>query len=91
MYLIGSPAYRRASIHLANGKTFTVEAEGNAKDKPYIASATWNGKPYTRAWFTHEELMQGGTLRFVMSSTPTHWGQAEPPPSMTAAERTGGD
>jgi predicted alpha-1,2-mannosidase len=83
VYLIGSPAYNRVSIHLPNGRTFVIETEGNAPDKPYIASATWNGKPYTRAWFTHEELMQGGTLHFKMSATPTHWGADEPPPSLS--------
>jgi predicted alpha-1,2-mannosidase len=86
VYLIGSPAFNRVSIHLPNGRTFTIEAEGNGPDKPYIASAAWNGKPYTRSWFTHEELMQGGTLRFKMSATPTQWGAAEPPPSLSTAK-----
>jgi len=81
VYLIGSPAFRRVSIHLGNGRTFTIEAEGNGPDKPYIAAATWNGKPFSRAWFTHEELMQGGTLHFTMSATPTRWGAGDPPPS----------
>lgn len=87
VYLIGSPAFKRASIHLPNGRTFTVETEGNAPDKPYIASATWSGRPFNRAWFTHEELMQGGILRFVMSTTPTHWADTAPPPSLSSAEK----
>jgi predicted alpha-1,2-mannosidase len=84
VYLIGGPAYKRASIHLANGRIFTIETEGNVTEMPYIASATWDGKPYTRAWFTHEELMRGGTLHFKMSATPTAWGSTEPPPSLSA-------
>jgi predicted alpha-1,2-mannosidase len=83
VYLIGSPAYRSTTIQLAHGHTFTIETEGNRQDTPYIASATWNGQTYSRAWFTHEQLMQGGTLRLVMSATPTHWGSSEPPPSMS--------
>jgi predicted alpha-1,2-mannosidase len=85
VYLIGSPAYRRTTIQLAHGRTFTIETEGNGPDTPYIASATWNGQTYSRAWFTHEQLMQGGTLRLVMSATPTRWGSSEPPPSMSTA------
>lgn len=84
LYLIGSPAYRRVSIHLHNGRTFVIEAENNGTGTPYIASATWNGKPFTRAWFTHEELMQGGTLFLRMSATPTRWGTEEPPPSLSS-------
>lgn len=87
VYLIGSPAFRRVSIHLPNNRTFVIETKGNRPNKPYIAGATWNDKPYTRAWFTHEELMQGGTLRFTMSATPTHWGANEPPPSLSTANR----
>lgn len=83
VYLIGSPAFRQATIHLPNGHTFVIETEGNSPSTPYIANATWNGRPYARTWFTHEQLMQGGTLQLTMSSTPAHWGAAEPPPSMT--------
>jgi predicted alpha-1,2-mannosidase len=82
-YLIGSPAFQWVQIHLANGKLFTIEALGASPEKPYIQSATWNGKPYERAWFTHEQLMQGGTLRFVMSSKPSSWALSEPPPSIS--------
>jgi predicted alpha-1,2-mannosidase len=80
VYLIGSPAYRRVTSRLANGRTFTIETKGAG---PYIASATWNGQPYPKAWFTHEQLEQGGTLRFSMSATPKTWGSTEPPPSMS--------
>jgi predicted alpha-1,2-mannosidase len=81
LYVIGSPAYPRVSIHLPNGHTFTIETEGDGPGKPYIAEATWNGRPFQRAWFTHDELMRGGTLRFTMSRVPTHWGAGDPPPS----------
>lgn len=88
VYLIGSPAFTRASIRLPNGRTFTIETEGNGPDKPYIASATWSGVPFNRAWFTHEELMQGGTLHLVMSATPSRWATTAPPPSISTAQHT---
>jgi predicted alpha-1,2-mannosidase len=83
VYLLGSPAFRRMTIHLANGHDFSIETEGNAADKPYIASALWDGKPYSKAWFTHEQLMRGGTLHLTMWATPTKWGSLETPPSMS--------
>jgi predicted alpha-1,2-mannosidase len=82
LYLIGSPAFASATLHLANGRHFTVETVGNSTVNPYIASATWNGQPWQQAWFTHEQLMQGGTLRLTMSANPTAWGADAPPPSM---------
>lgn len=91
IYLIGSPAYRRVSIALTNGRNFVIEARGDVAANPYIASATWDGRPYNRAWFTHEQLMQGGTLVFTMSATPTKWGADAPPPSLSdAAAKTSG-
>jgi predicted alpha-1,2-mannosidase len=87
VYLIGSPAFPHVTMHLANGRDFSIEARNNSAQTPYIASATWNGHPYTRAWFTHEQLMQGGTLVLTMSPTPTPWGSIEPPPSMQPIER----
>ena len=82
-YLIGSPTFPRSTITLANGKTFSVVAENTSPTNLYIASATWNGKPYTRAWFTHDQLMLGGELKLTMTDKPTHWDTGAPPPSMS--------
>jgi predicted alpha-1,2-mannosidase len=83
VYLIGSPTFPRSTITLANGKTFSVVAEKTSPTNIYIASATWNGKPYTRAWFTHDQLMLGGELHLTMTDKPTHWDTGAPPPSMS--------
>ena len=88
VYLIGSPAFRRVTLNLANGRQFTIATKGDVGSMPYIAGATWNGKPYTRAWFTHEELMRGGTLLLTMSATPSNWGATNPPPSMSGKWRS---
>lgn len=89
VYLIGSPSYPSATLHLANGRSFTVESVDGGPGRPYIKAAYWNGKPYARVWFTHEELMQGGTLRLMMSDTPSNWGAASRPPSLSGAEPIG--
>ena len=82
-YLIGSPYFPRAELHLANGKTFTIVAKDVSDRNLYIASAKWNGAPYTRSWFTHDELMKGGTLTLQMTDKPTAWDSGLPPPSMS--------
>lgn len=82
-YLIGSPFFPSATLHLANGKSFTVVAKNVSDKNLYVASAKWNGKPYTRNWFTHDDLMRGGTLTLEMSDKPSHWDTGAPPPSMS--------
>jgi putative alpha-1,2-mannosidase len=69
---------------MGHGRTLIVEAQGNAPDCPYIQSATWNGKPYTRTWLHHADLSAGGHLVFHMGSSPNpHYGadRADRPPS----------
>ncbi|MBB6506172.1 putative alpha-1,2-mannosidase, partial [Sphingomonas endophytica] len=69
------------------GKVLTIEAENNSRDNVYIQSATLNGTPYARPWLSREALQAGGTLRFVMGSTPNkQWGTAtaDRPFSMSA-------
>jgi putative alpha-1,2-mannosidase len=42
----------------------------------YIQSATLNGKPLSRTWFTHAELVAGGELVLKMGPEPNkEWGR----------------
>jgi len=83
MYTIGSPFFSKATITLGNGKTFTVVCKNYAPDNKYIQSATLNGVPLNKSWFSHDDLMKGGTLEFVMDKYPNkNWAsnaQAIPP------------
>ena len=83
VYLIGSPVFRKSTINLGNGKTFSIIAENSAPNNVYIAKATWNGRPYVRSWFTHDQLMAGGELTLTMTDRPTHWDTGIVPPSMS--------
>ncbi|MFA6085434.1 glycoside hydrolase domain-containing protein [Mucilaginibacter sp.] len=35
-----------------------------------VESVTLNGKPYYKPYITHQELMSGGTITFIMGSKP---------------------
>jgi predicted alpha-1,2-mannosidase len=77
VYVLGSPLFDRATIDVGEGRTFTVEAPGNAPDAPYIRSATLNGRPYERSWISHADIMRGGHLVLRMGRTPnTAFGRA---------------
>ncbi len=69
-WVFGSPLIDRAELDVGGGKKLIVEARDNGKDRPYIQSVTWNGKPWTKSWIPHAELAQGGTLVFRMGATP---------------------
>jgi predicted alpha-1,2-mannosidase len=66
-YVIGRPFVDAAVLHLPNGNTFKIVAEHLSEVNAYVKSVTLNGKPLTRMFILHEELMRGGELRFVMS------------------------
>lgn len=84
MYVIGSPFFQDVQISLESGKTFRVKALNFSEENKYIQSARLNGKKLTKPWFTHEELLQGGTLELKMGRQPNKaWGSApeDAPPS----------
>ncbi len=70
MYTITSPVFSKIAIALPNGKTFTVIAHNNSPTNKYIQSAMMNGKALTTPWFSHAELVGGGTLLLEMGSQP---------------------
>jgi predicted alpha-1,2-mannosidase len=85
-YIIGSPVFDQATIHLGHGKDFVIVANNNSAKNIYIQSATLNGKPWNKPWFSHADIAAGGRLIFKMGSAPNKsWGSApeEAPPSMT--------
>lgn len=87
VYAIGSPFFGKSTINLPNGKSFTVKARNYSEDNKYIQSAKLRGKPLDRAWFTHEELLDGGVLELTMGPRPNvDWGKDNLPPSGTTSE-----
>lgn len=82
-YNIGSPLFSTASIALPSGKTFEIVAENNSAENKYIQSATLNGQPWNKPWFSHDDIKDGGRLVLVMGRHPNkQWGadkQAAPP------------
>jgi predicted alpha-1,2-mannosidase len=77
-YVIGRPALREATLHLAGGRAFTVRAEGLSDANLYIQSATLNGAPWDKAYVRHADIAQGGALTFVMGPKPNPaWASAK--------------
>ena len=73
-YALGSPLFKRAVIHLENGKHFIVSAPENSNKNLFIQSADLNGAPYRKNYLTHAAIMAGGELALLMGPTPSQWG-----------------
>ncbi len=85
-YILGSPLFRHIAMHMGNGKTFEITAENNSDANIYIQSATLNGKPWNKPWFSHDDIAAGGKLVLTMGPQPNkQWGSApeDAPPSMS--------
>lgn len=75
VYTIGSPVFEKSSIRLQNNKVFTVIAKGANATNKYIQKAFLNGTEIKTPFFTHKELMNGGTLELIMADKPNKtWG-----------------
>lgn len=85
-YILGSPIFDRATIHMSDGKDFTIIARNNSAKNMYIQSATLNGKPWNKPWFDHSDIAAGGQLVLTMGPQPNkNWGSNpdSAPPSMS--------
>jgi predicted alpha-1,2-mannosidase len=85
-YIIGSPIFDRVRLRLGNGKVFEIVARNNSAKNIYIQSATLNGKPWTRPWFSQADIANGATFVLTMGAEPNKaWGTDlhNAPPSMS--------
>jgi predicted alpha-1,2-mannosidase len=91
-YAIGRPFVASATLHLSNGKTFTVSAAPLDDAHPYVGQVTLNGEPLDRVFLRHGEILAGGELHFTMQAKPDRaWGQrpeARPSSMSTATTRS---
>ena len=82
-YNIGSPLFSRIKVRMGNGRILEIVANGNSDENKYIQSATLNGKPWNKPWFSHDDIKDGATLVLQMGRHPNKsWGadaQSAPP------------
>jgi predicted alpha-1,2-mannosidase len=73
MYTITSPVFSRVTIDLPGGRKFTLIAKNSSRTNKYIQSAKLNGKILPTPWFSHDDLINGGTLVLDMGENPVTW------------------
>ena len=74
-YVLGSPLFDRATLHLQNGNTFTIKAKNNSEENYYVESVSINNEAYSRNFLEYETIQKGGELIFNLGSEPNKsWG-----------------
>ncbi len=84
-WVLGSPLFPEAVIHLGQGRTFVIRAPDTSEENRYVQRATLNGRPHGRSYLWHSSIARGGVLELEMGAQPSHWA-TEPgarPPSMS--------
>ena len=66
VFAFGSPRFAKMEVKVRGNKLFTVEAQNNSKENIYIQKVYLNGKSYDKSYITYDDILNGGTLKFVM-------------------------
>lgn len=65
-YQLGTPLFEQVTIKTGPEKNFMITKEKTGENDVYVKEVYLNNKKLERTWITHEEIMNGGELRFVM-------------------------
>ena len=69
-YVMGTPLFKKATLHFENGNTLVIDAPNNSTENFYIDSMSFNGADHTKNYLRHEDLFKGGTIKVDMSNRP---------------------
>ncbi|MFF5532094.1 GH92 family glycosyl hydrolase [Streptomyces cinerochromogenes] len=73
-YAIGSPLFKKVTVHLENGRDLVIRAPKNSARNVYVQGVRFNGLPWTSTSLPHSLLSKGGVLDFSMGAEPSAWG-----------------
>ncbi|GAB3574173.1 GH92 family glycosyl hydrolase [Spirosoma luteolum] len=77
LYVFGSPVFDEVTLNLDAGRTFRIRVKNNSARNRYIQRMRLNGKPYTRSYLRHSDILAGGDLVIEMGDQPSRvWGVA---------------
>jgi predicted alpha-1,2-mannosidase len=65
-YELGAPLFEKAVVRMGDAR-LEIIAENYAPENSYVRQVSLNGKVLDRTWFRHQEIAEGGELRFEMT------------------------
>lgn len=69
-YVLGTPLFKKVTLHLNTGKDFIINAPNNSDTNKYVDQLNLNGKSYDNNWINHSTILNGGIFNYKMSPTP---------------------
>ncbi len=69
-YQLGAPLFDKITIRTGPEKKFVITANKESVKHIYVKEVILNGEKLDRTWITHDEIMNGGTLEFVLTTKP---------------------
>ena len=73
-YLLSVPLFENVKISLPDQGVFEVVRHQPTEKAVFIKNVTLNGKPYSKTFIRHADLMNGGKLEFFLAHQPGSWG-----------------
>ena len=69
-YALGTPLFKKATVHLPSGKDVVIDAPRNSRENFYVGGLKLNGRNYSANYLEHSDLINGARLVFDMSASP---------------------
>lgn len=69
-YVIGTPYFRKVTIHRPGANDLVISAEGNSAENRYIKSMSVGGHETDRNYLTRDEITAGGEITYSMAAQP---------------------
>ncbi|MDE6451880.1 MAG: glycoside hydrolase family 92 protein, partial [Odoribacter sp.] len=66
-YQLGAPLFKKISIKTGPEKRFVITANKESDRHIYVKEVYLNGEKLNRTWISHDEIMKGGELQFIMT------------------------
>ena len=69
-FVLGSPLFANVSLDVGAARPLIISASNQAPEHVYVHALTWDGAPVDGVTIKYQQLMQGGTLHFMMGISP---------------------
>jgi len=74
-YAIGAPQFPELTLNFTAGgkqRTFKIVAKNLSEENKYIQQVTLDGKPLTKPFISHQQIVNGAKLVFEMGAKPNY-------------------
>jgi predicted alpha-1,2-mannosidase len=82
IYLLSTPLFKEVVVRIGEGQErLVIRCPEAGTGKPYVVSASLDGRPLSHSWVQHAEIADGATLDLALGDVPGDWGTEDVPPS----------